>query len=224
MQALMLLGCSQIRTVIKQQEVLHGAKKIGKGFFSGIYQGKNDKTVLKLSFCGVSYDFLKTKSANKHFPKIINDFGKVGTYTVGQGRKSCHLYKVIEFDTPLYLYEIEKLEKLNTANKKFIGLLCNTIYKFWDEFAEINKEKKRKNIKENSFEYSFKRLLETDILDGRDEFKQALMELLKYHKKGKGIIDISSQNFMQRNDGTIVFIDPFCDKVIFDKVYQSPDK
>lgn len=224
MQAIMLLGCSQIRTVLKQQEVLHGAKKIGKGFFSGVYQGKNENTVLKLSFCGVSYDFLKTKSENKHFPKVINDFGEVGTYTVGQGRESCRFYKVVEFDSPLYLYEIEKLEKLNTENKRFVRVFCNAMYKIWHEFEESIKEKSEESIEEGSFEYSVKRLLETDILNGRDEFKQALMELVKYHKKGKTITDISQQNFMQRNDGTIVFIDPFCDKEIFDKVYQCPDE
>lgn len=214
----MLLNDPQIRQILKEQEVLRGKKKLAKGFFSGVYEGTREDTVLKLSICQPTYDFMMNKSDNPHFPKVIKDYGVVGEYEVAkkQSKMEYRMFSIHSVTVPVYLYEVEKLEKASIENRRIGKKLHDLLYKDWDAFRESDRPA------EEVFQFGFENMLASGYLDDKPTIRDAFQEMATFFLKGTADTDVSMQNFMQRKDGTLIINDPFSDRNMVSAVIQPP--
>lgn len=204
---ILLLNDPSVVSLKKTHEALKGRKLIASGIFSGIYESGNAETVLKLTTCSATYNMFtnnEMKFDDVHSPKIIKNYGQVGTYLIGKNVKETRHTKPDPKLVPLYLFEVEKLEKISKgANRSFA---LNLTYELRQRLSQRQYG--------SSVRQATAKILE-ELADTVPGFAQHLT-LLGYFKKlnyfvqsyNDAFYDIHAANLMQRKDGTIVFSDP----------------
>ena len=162
-----------------------GWEEFDAGASSTVYINPQKNYVVKMNnYTDPEFDFfaqLTKKHPNKHFPKISNRRG----FSENGGR-----------GTTYYIYLIEKLYKLP--------------YKFSENFAE--------DCDYIAGEYFWNdepvggEALSTASRATKQAFKEqpGLLKALKILAFTEKRLDMHAGNIMQRKNGTIVFIDPFC--------------
>jgi hypothetical protein len=220
---ILTLNDKTVRQLRANHPILKGKKLLASGQFSGVFEC-SETTVLKLSIDEQSYNFLKAldESNQKHFPKLMTDYGEVGRFVTSRNIKVTAISKPIQYDVPLYLYEVEKLQKIpaSTENRKII----TRISKDWRAldnglFCESRQERALKianALREN-----------VELLKFNPTIMNAVDTLAAFvHQNEGAFADLHGMNFMQRDDGTLVFSDPIGDLRIYKGHYalRSPMK
>jgi hypothetical protein len=216
------LNSSIVQKLRHHHPVLKGRRLLDSGKFSGIFEGSTENSVFKLSIDKASY-FFNTNGdhyhANQHFIKLIKNYGEVGIYALPNKRKQPKSTPTDSPQVPIYLYEVEKLNKITTNTKnhelvrhlvrnwqKFQGLsssedLNNSIVRFANHLKHVNSEQH----------------LPDTVIRALEEIARFIS---RYAKEG-AFTDIHPLNMMQRNDGTFVFSDPLADFQIYSHFYST---
>lgn len=183
---------------------------VGRGAFSVVFNGRHENSVLKLTACDLSYSLMcdPLSAAYRHFalPTVIQDYGQVGLFFRNWRD---------EEQTPLYLYEIERLKRCEGKQKKvasYLSAVGNRHYlkpenctakTFLDSSLELNGSKFLS--KEDSELYS-------------DLFDKIGMFLMDWGMGEKSGYDLHGSNFMARDDGSVVVTDPILSTDLFFKL------
>lgn len=167
-----------------------GFEPIGRGSYSYVLEHPYLNYLLKVFKHDSGYlkflEFCRSRNS-KHLPEFIGKIMK--------SEKFKNFYAV-------------RIEKLKFTNQPMMPL--------YDEIFNILKKQFKFNIKINqeNLENIYKQILEnpktkkySDILTL--EFLKTILELFDYGFKNNLSLDLNEMNTMQRNDGTIVIIDPF---------------
>lgn len=202
-----------VRKIRASHPMLQGQKLIGSGQFSGVFEGIAPNTVLKLSIDEASYKFhtrLKGHKSAKHFSRMTDDFGIVGTFTTSKNITRTALTNPIELNVPIYLYEVEKLEKIKpkTDNRK----LAMRLTKDWRsiDHAALHEDYCKRVGKIVSV------LADQDYYRSQPSILQSLDFIAEFMLDYDGaFVDLHGANMMQRDDGTFVFSDPVGDSRIY---------
>lgn len=184
------LNDSGVRQALRHP-LLAGGKLIGRGVFSAIFEGNNN-SVMKLTADSVNYRMLNGDSCvkHRHFPKVVANHTTVGKVTIAG------------MDFPLYLYEVEKLQRLHRNSDagrlawKMAEKQRHWAHSDFTDFSvsvitvgEMTKDTKLPRAMRNALAQ-----LEAFILSCPD-----------------GILDMHFGNFMQRANGELVLTDPLFD-------------
>lgn len=206
-----------VRKIRASHPMLRGQKLIGSGQFSGVFEGIAPNTALKLSIDEASYKFhtrLKGHESAKHFSRMTDDFGIVGTFTTSKNVTRTTLTNPIELNVPIYLYEVEKLEKIKpkTDNRK-LAMRLTKDWRLLDHSGTHEDYRKRVGkivsiLADQAYYRSQPTVLQS--LDFLAEF------MLDYDG---AFVDLHGANMMQRDDGTFVFSDPVGDSRIYNSHY-----
>jgi len=168
--------------VITQYLSDRGWKKTGfEGHYSTVYTNPNYQYVLKVNY---NYD-----RAYAYYVFLIHKFpnkhfpiiSNVKLITTGHGIK-------------IYLYSIEKLYKLKDSD-------------FINNYNEIENLLFAMRSTTQDYQVIYDQHPEVHYyLEKNPEMWEALKTMAKY---GKGVLDFTLNNVMQRKDGTVVITDPF---------------
>lgn len=202
-----------VRAIRADHPMLQGQKLIGSGQFSGVFEGVAPNTVLKLSIDEASYKFhtrLKGHKSAKHFSRMTDDFGVVGTFTTSKNVTRTALSNPVELQVPIFLYEVEKLGKIapKTDNRK----LAMRLTKDWRsiDHAALHEDYRERVGKIVSI------LADQDYYRSHPSVLQSLDFLAEFMLDYDGaFVDLHGANMMQRDDGTFVFSDPVGDSRIY---------
>lgn len=208
-----------VKEIRRSHPVLQGRKLIGSGQFSGVFEGTTPDTVLKLSIDEASYlfhtDNLLKPTDGHHFTQVKFDFGRVGTFTTSKNITRTALSNPVELNVPVYLYEVEKLQKItpNSDNAKIVKRLT----KDWrDQDVLSTCQDIRSRARDIAFklrDMAFYQHVNPTIMDALDEIADFMMDY------DSAFVDIHGANMMQRADGTFVFSDPVGDLRIYNSHY-----
>lgn len=204
---ILLMNDSSVTTVRKTHEALKGRKLIASGMFSGVFESGNPNTVLKLTACPATYYMLNDEAIkidDIHSPKLIKNYGQVGEYLVGKNVKETNLTKPNKKLVPLFLFEVERLEKISKGPNRSLAL--NLTYELRRRLAGLEHG------------ISVRGATAKILIEMANQLPQLkdVPTLLPYFEKlnnfvgsyGDAFYDIHAANLMQRSDGTIVFSDP----------------
>lgn len=209
-----------VKYLRKNHPILQGRKLIGSGQFSGVFEGTSENTVLKLSIDEASYlfhtdSFLKPSS--EHFAKAVYNFGRVGTFTTSKNVTRTALSNPIELQVPIYLYEVEKLQKIPQST--YNHLLARRLTKDWREQDSLSRIEplcgRAKDVAHRLRDRGYYQHDNRSVMDAIDEIVDFM---LHYNDQG-AFVDIHGANMMQREDGTFVFSDPVGDLRIYNSHY-----
>lgn len=212
------LNDTVVKDIRQTHPALKGRKLIASGQFSGVFEGDTDGTVLKLSIDEASYLFHTDgflRPSSHHFATIAHDFGCVGTFTTSKNVTRTALTNPVELKVPIYLYEVEKLQKIKqcTANAK----ISRRISKDWrvqDHLSPVKDLRNRaKDIVRHLRDSAFYQHENPTIIDALDEIADFMMGY------DQAFVDLHGANMMQRADGTFVFSDPIGDNRIYSAHY-----
>lgn len=230
MSKLFVLTDKSVREVRRNHPALKGRKLIGKGQFSGVFESDKPDTVLKLSIDRASYIF-HTKylqNLNAHnaqfFSRVIADYGIVGHFTTSKNVKRTAISQPLELNAPMYLYEVERLKKLNLGSESH--LLARRIHKYYSESFSLERTTVELIGAEQRFNYVINKLLEHRDLNLTKCGKafSALASLRNFLDSYEdSFADLHGANFMQRENGDFVFSDPVGDKFIYDCHHTTAD-
>ncbi|WP_354734515.1 hypothetical protein [Acinetobacter nosocomialis] len=204
---ILLMNDPSVIAIRKNHEALKGRKLIASGMFSGIFESGNPNTVLKLTACPASY-FLLTDETLKiediHSPKLIKNYGQVGEYLVGKNVKETHLTKPNRKLVPLYLFEVEKLEKIGKGENRSLAL--NLTYELRRRLANLEHGHSVRGATAKILTELAKELPQLQNLPTVATYIKKLNQFVANY--GDAFYDIHAANLMQRPDGTVVFSDP----------------
>lgn len=218
MSKILLLNSKEVAKVRKEIPELHDKKLLASGMFSGVYEGSTPSTVYKLTICPQSYHLLLDSAVGQsiHAPKLKRDFGMVGEFLTGTNVVETKLTKPIKKLVPMYLVEVERLEKLSRDNKKIAKRIHEKIKEtIYNVTCADDDEESR------LFPHIAKALISVGHelrFAGFGEHYAAYFEALTDYMQRTGhesFFDMHVQNFMQRADGTLVFSDPIGTKDVF---------
>jgi len=179
-----------------QHEAIKGKKPIARGVFSAIYDGSRPNTVYKLTADSFGYwmlncDYYGVK--HRHFPKVFKNFGEVGEIKLGKK----------EF--PLYLFEMERLERVSGEAKKQAQAIVRqqgkTLTNAW-QWPQLDRAFfcVQDMLRSKSFSRS--------VLN-------AFAQLEEFCCNYPGAaLDMHIGNFMKRKNGELVITDPLMDKAV----------
>lgn len=184
---------------VMQHRLLKGKKPIARGVFSAIFEGTQKNTVLKMTVDDVSYWMLNdvySHVTHRHFPKALVNHQDIGKTNVNG--------EIL----PIYLYEMEKLEKLDRVsdNRRLAREICNgedrashQVMTVWtDPMHSVNVLAGM--IQDNSLPRGI---------------RNALSQLSDFCRLVPGgTLDMHIGNFMQRKNGELVITDPLANMVI----------
>lgn len=204
-----VLSDANIKSIRNNHPALKGKKLIGTGQYSGVFEGSNPNTVLKLSIDRASYVFHTSymlDHQSSHITKVIKDYGIVGNFVTSKNVTRTAYSQPDELTVPVFLYEVEKLDKIQmkTPNK----LLSHRLTADW---RKLN----RREEDECEYECSKKAIAELkakEYMKGQESCIEAL-ELITYFNfiYSDSFSDIHGANLMQRPNGEFVFSDPIGD-------------
>lgn len=209
-----------VKDLRRNHPVLEGRKLIGSGQFSGVFEGTREGTVLKLSIDEASYLFHTDgflKPSSHHFAQVTNNFGRVGTFTTSKNITRTALSNPIELQVPIYLYEVELLQKIpqGTENHRLAKRLTRD-WRAQDERSRCEDLRNRaKDIALHLRDNCYYQHDNRSIMDAIDEIADFMLD---YNPNG-AFVDIHGANMMQRTDGTFVFSDPVGDLRIYNSHY-----
>lgn len=209
-----------VKEIRRTHPELQGRKLIGSGQFSGVFEGSTEDTVLKLSIDEASYLFHTDsllKPTSHHFAKFTKDFGNVGMFTTSKNIPRTKLSNPIELEVPIYMYEVEKLDKIEQKTDN--ATLSRRLTKDWRELDVRSRYKclvdRARDVAFHLRDIAFYQHVNKSVMDAIDE----LADFMKDYGKDKAFADIHGANMMQRKDGTFVFSDPVGDLRIYNSHY-----
>lgn len=209
-----------VKDLRKSHPMLQGRKLIGSGQFSGVFEGVTKGTVLKLSIDEASYLFHTDgflKPSSHHFAQVTDNFGRVGTFTTSKNITRTALSNPVELQVPIYLYEVEMLQKIpqSTANHR----LAKRLTRDWREqdglSTCVDLRSRAKDIAHHLRDNAYYQHDNRSVMDAIDEIADFMMG----YNEGGAFVDIHGANMMQREDGTFVFSDPVGDLRIYNSHY-----
>lgn len=182
--------------------LLEGKKPIGRGCFSAIFEGTRKNTVLKLTVDDIGYWLFNcwaTKVEHRHFPRIIDRHGDIGTV------------KLRGTDYPLFLFEMEKLEKIKpgTDTKRLAMKIQNTVRTASNKAGLWMRDDLRSAM-------MVQHMMQDTTLPR--SIRNALGQLKNFccNYPG-GQMDLHINNMMQRKNGELVITDPLANMSIWRK-------
>lgn len=193
-----------VRSALRH-EALKGKKCIARGAFSAVYEGSKPNTILKVSVDNLGYWMLNCCAAGVshwHFPRIIENHGWIGDMKIGN------------VDFPIYLVEMERLEKLKVGSdaKRLARLLSGQ-----------QRRSTMKCVSPHGMKGDSTSTVDTltDILNSKISLPRSIGNALKqlrdfcqYYDGAR--LDMHLGNFMQRKNGELVITDPLMDSVAFE--------
>ncbi|NWK74363.1 hypothetical protein HYG93_08665 [Acinetobacter sp. SwsAc6] len=214
------LNNSIVQKLRHNHPALIGRRLHGSGKFSGIFEGSTENSVLKLSIDKASYIFnTNNHYKNKHFIKLVKDYGQVGIYSLHHNMKQPKSTHTNLIQVPIYLYEVEKLNKItsNTKNHE----LARYLVKNWQKYNALSCSDDLKNSVNNFVSHLRSQSIATknfqSIIDALDQLKT----FMNHCNNESAFFDLHSTNMMQREDGTLVFSDPIADFQIYSYYYRT---
>lgn len=194
------LDCPGVRATIAGLKVLQGKKPIARGCFSAVYDGQRPNTVLKLTADNLGYSLLNDAVigiGGRHLPRIVKDFFCVGDTNINGE------------DFPLYLYEMERLEKIKTGSPE--RRLVRQIVKHASAASATSKRMWRDP---NYITDTLKVMVENPNLT--KSWRHAFSGMLHFCRNTcAGSLDLHSGNFMRRANGEVVMIDPIANMDLY---------
>lgn len=191
----------EVKNVLRHP-LLEGKKPIGRGCFSAIFEGTRKNTVLKLTVDDIGYWLLNcwaTKVEHKHFPRIVDRHGDIGTVKLGGT------------DYPLFLFEMEKLEKIKPGSdaKKLARRIQGV--------AQTASNKAGLWMRDDLRSVMMAQHMMQDTALPRS-IRNALGQLENFccNYPG-GQMDLHMNNMMQRKNGELVITDPLANMSIWRK-------
>lgn len=181
-----------------QHPMLKGKKSFGRGKFAAVFEGTRNNTIMKLMLDNVSYDMLNDSHVgveHSMFPKVWKNFGEVGEVRFGD--------KIF----PLYLSEIERLEKLRSLAAKRLARCLS------DVSVSVSGKYWRLPVEEQAAR-SFGEMANNKNLPIRARNALRQLEMFSSNTPG-GSIDMHMGNFMQRGNGELVINDPIANMNIY---------
>lgn len=187
------LRTSEVRAALRHPRI-QGLPKLGRGYFCQVFD--NGNTVLKLTCDRTQHAFYtdSLRPQNKHFPRLVENYGEIGRMG----------------DMPLYLVEMEKLNRFNhrgkawEQRKKLIGMAEVYRSELWWDYRNLNG-------------LEFDRRLSISILShmARDArldgaMRKCCQGVLRFIVEFNCGIDFHNGNFMVRDD-TLVLNDVVAD-------------
>lgn len=190
----------------RRHKLLEGKKPIARGAFSAVFEGRRKNTVLKMTVDDIGY-FLFNDACAKvehwHFPRVVENYFCIGD-TIING---------VEY--PIYLYEMERLEKLKRSSDAgwLAALLTNASGK---ASASVSVGWRH----EQYIVQTLTGMLQDDRLPR--SIHNALRMLLKFSQDVPGgTLDLHNANLMQRANGELVLADPIANMKIWDAAHQQ---
>jgi hypothetical protein len=173
--------------------LLKDKKPIGRGVFSAVFEGTRKNTVLKMTVDDISYCLLNDWTVgvkHRHFPRVIENHGDIGAV------------RISGMQYPIYLYEVERLEKLKNGSdtKRLAQMISRSKDKVhwnsisrWDDYTRA---------------YMELTIMARDAMLPRS-IRNALSLLSDFCSNMPGsTLDMHLGNFMQRKNGELVITDP----------------
>lgn len=179
-----------------QHEAIRGKKPIARGVFSAVYDGSKPNTVYKLTADSFGYWMVNCNHygvKHRHFPKVHKDFGDIG------------VIKLNGKEFPLYLFGMERLEKVTGEAKKqaqaIVRRQAHTLTNAW-KWPQLDRALfcVQDMLRDKTFPRS--------ILS-------AFIQLEEFCCNYPGAaMDMHIGNFMKRKNGELVITDPLMDKAV----------
>lgn len=199
-----------VKHVINSHPALKGKQRIGRGFYSIVFD--NGNTVLKLTADAHHYDLLQFYAEGDCFPKVVNNYGYVGNQILGK--------------FPLYLLEIEKLVKVpgKTVNSKIVHKLCRQAARMMAAKTPIferhaDKIDIARIVPETFYQMSEDKDLPMQLREGLEQLGRFALDY-----EGVGM-DFHPSNFMQREaTGELVLSDPILNILTFNKALEAKQR
>ena len=178
--------------------LLEGKKLIGRGVFSMVFEGTRKNTVLKMTVDDIGYYAFNDWAVgcrHRHFPRIIQSEGDIGSA------------KINGKDRSIYLFEMERLEKLTGEARKLarqvmnVGATASGKY-HWKTGDDI---RAMLTFGEMARDKSLPRSV-----------RNAIQQLEEFcGNVPGGSVDLHMNNMMQRKNGDLVIIDPIANMKIW---------
>lgn len=182
--------------------LLEGKKPIGRGVFSAVFEGTRKNTVLKLTVDDIGYWLFNDWAVgvnHRHFPRIIKSHQDIGSVKLG-GK-----------DFPLYLFEMEKLEKIQpgTDTKRLARRIQTATMTASNKAGLWMRDDLRSAM-------MVQHMMQDTTLPR--SIRNALGQLENFccNIPG-GQMDLHMNNMMQRKNGELVIIDPLANMSIWRK-------
>lgn len=199
MAKLLLLNSPCVREA-RKHEALIGRRLLGSGQFSGVYESENPNSVLKLSVDHSWHELVTRWVPDGHasLPAVVCDHGVVGHAIIGS-----NLSKPKPKEVPLFLVEVERLEKLDVKSENYrmarhISKIAQRAYYKGPSGADVGE--RAENIIGRIYESPY---VPQSI---RDALAVLLMFCTNY---GDAFLDLHAANFMQRPiSGELILSDP----------------
>lgn len=199
-KALRLNHC-EVKNALRHP-LLEGKKPIGRGAFSAVFEVTRKNTVLKLTVDDIGYRLFNCwakRVKHWHFPRIVDRHGDIGTI------------KIDDRDYPLFLFEMEKLEKIQhgTDTKRLAMKIQNTVRAASGRAGVWMRDDLRSVMMVQHM------MRDTSL---PRSIRNALGQLENFccnHSDGQ--IDLHMGNMMQRKNGDLVIIDPLANMSIWRK-------
>jgi hypothetical protein len=189
---------------------LKGKNPIGRGVFTAVFEGTRPDTVLKLTVDSRAYGLLCDGVLccdGPHFPKVTRKFGQVGDVNI-RGE-----------DFPLYLYEVERLERLKggTLASKQAHALIKLAY---SASAQTPGEASDDDYSAQTLDHLVSFADEHPLLTGT---LTAAVDMLRswVHSNDEVSMDMHRANFMMTGAGTLVINDPICHRYLLNRIQRS---
>lgn len=180
--------------------LLDGKKMIGRGVFSMVFEGTRKNTVLKMTVDNIGYyafnDYM-CGVRHKHFPRVTDCHGEIGTVRLGKHEES------------IYLYEMERLQPLKVGSeaRRLARSIANAAatasgQHFWRTSEDIRAM------------LTFGSMLQDKSLPR--SIRNALQQLEEFcGRMPGGSVDLHMHNMMMRKNGDLVIIDPVANMQIW---------
>lgn len=190
--------------VALRHPLLEGKKMIGRGVFSMVFEGTRKNTVLKMTVDDIGYYAFNDWAVgcrHRHFPRIIQSEGDIGCAKIN-GR-----------DRPIYLFEMERLEKLTGEARKLARQVMNVGATASGKYHWKTGDDVRAML-------TFGEMVRDKSLPR--SVRNAIQQLEEFcGNVPGGSVDLHMNNMMQRKNGDLVIIDPIANMKIWrDSVEQ----
>lgn len=189
----------------RRHKPLEGKQIIGRGVFSAVFEGTRKNTVLKLTVDDIAYWSLNdiyVGVRHRHVPRVIANYREVGSAKIN-GR-----------DYPIFLYEIERLERVNGEARRLAKLICN---------AESTSRQTLRGpgiFERPSADKVFATMAKDKALPR--SVRNALCRLAEFAENVPGgDVDLHMGNFMQRANGDLVLSDPIANMSIWQEARHA---
>lgn len=219
MRKIFTLRDKVVQNLRSTHPLLKGKPLLGSGTFSGVFEGSSEDTVLKLTIDEASYIFHTDellRRTGQHFTKVLDNYGKVGTFTTSKNIKRTKITQPIELDVPVYLYEVERLEKIPTTSE--YSTLARKLSRDWRREAcqsgDLEENVRALHVVQHLRDNSYFQFEHPTIMDALEEVGTFIRDY------GEAFPDIHSGNMMQRKDGSFVLSDPIGDTRIYNAHYS----